>query len=85
MKTRSHQRHISMLGINEIPSCNREKQTIMATYQLDIDQAIKIPHDFNQTQEPNLFKVVEATLANYEDKKKVRVKCTRCNRWFSLV
>ena len=36
-------------------------------------------------QEPNLFKVVEVTLANYEDKKKVRVECTRCNRWFSLV
>ena len=36
-------------------------------------------------QEPNLFKAVEATLANYEDKKKVRVECTRCNRWFSLV
>ena len=29
--------------------------------------------------------MVEATLANYEDKKKVRVECTRCNRWFSLV
>ena len=32
-----------------------------------------------------MFKVVEETLANYEDKKKVRVECTRCNRWFSLV
>ena len=28
---------------------------------------------------------MEATLANYKDKKKVRVECTRCNRWFSLV
>ena len=28
---------------------------------------------------------MEATLANYEDKEKVRVECTRCNRWFSLV
>lgn len=85
MKTGSHQRHISMLGINEIPSCNREKQTTVARDQLEIDQAIKLLVDFNQTQEPNLFKVVEETLANYEDKKKVRVECTRCNRWFSLV
>ena len=29
--------------------------------------------------------MAKATLANYEDKKKVRVECTRCNRWFSLV
>ena len=57
----------------------------MARDQLEIDQAIKLLHDFNQKQEPNLFKVVEATLANYEDKKKLRVECTRCNRWFSLV
>ena len=88
MKTGSHQRQISMLGINEmceIPSGNKEKQTTVARDQLEIDQAIKLLHDFNQTQEPNLFKVVEATLANYEDKKKVRVECTRCNRWFSLV
>ena len=28
---------------------------------------------------------MEETLANYEDNKKVRVECTRCNRWFSLV
>ena len=32
-----------------------------------------------------MFKVVEGTLANYEDRKKVRVECTRCNRWFALV
>ena len=76
IKTWSHQRHISMLGINQIPSHNREKKTTMARDQLDIDQEIKILHDFNQTQEPNFFKVVEATLANYEDKKKVRVECT---------
>ena len=44
----------------------------MASNQLEIDQEIKLLHDFNQTQEPNLFKVVEATLANYEDKKKLR-------------
>ena len=77
MKIGSHQHHISMLGINEIPSCNKEEITTMARDQLDIDQAIKIIHDFNQTQEPNLFKVVEETLANYQDKKKVRVECTR--------
>ena len=65
-----------MLGINEIPSGNKEKQTTMARDQLEIDQAIKLPHDFNQNQEPNLLKVVEETLANYEDKKKVRVECT---------
>ena len=50
MKTGSHKRHISMLGINEIPSCNIEKHKTMAIYQLEIDQAIKILHDFNQTQ-----------------------------------
>ena len=76
MKIGSNQRHISMFGINEIASCNREDMTIMAIDQLEIDQAIKLLHDFNQTHEPNLFKVVEATLANYEDKKKVRVECT---------
>ena len=93
VKSKTHQRHISMLGTNEIPSCNKEKQTTVAREKLEIDQAIKLLHDFNQKQEPNLFKVVEATLANYEDKKKVRVECTRCNRvectrcnrWFSLV
>ena len=41
----------------------------MARYQLEINQEIKILHDFNQKQEPNLFKVVEETLANYEDNK----------------
>lgn len=41
--------------------------------------------DFNKTQEPNLFKVVEATPANYKDMKKVRVECTWCNKWFCLV
>ena len=59
-----------MLGINEIPSCNREEMTTMARDQLDIDQAIKLLHDFNQMQNPNLFKVVEEILAKYEDKKK---------------
>ena len=29
--------------------------------------------------------MVEGGIANYEDKKKVRVECTQCNRWFSLV
>ena len=38
MKTTTHQRHISMLGINEIPSCNKEKQTTVARDQLEIDQ-----------------------------------------------
>ena len=70
MKTGSHQCQISMLGINEIPSGNKEKQKTVARDQLEIDQAIKLLHNFNQMQEPNLFKVVEATLANYEDKKK---------------
>ena len=55
MKTGSHQHHISMLGINEISSCNREKQTTVDRYQLEIDHAIKILHDFNQTQESNFF------------------------------
>ena len=77
MKTGSHQRHISMLGINEIHSCNKEKTTTIDRDQLEIDQAIKLNlYDFNQMQEPNFFKVVEETLANYEDKKKVRVECT---------
>lgn len=58
MKTGTHQCHMSMLGINEIPSCNKEKQTTVARDQLEIDQAIKLLHDFNQKQEPNLFKVV---------------------------
>ena len=62
-----------MLQINETPSCNIEEMTTMARDQLEIDQEIKILHDFNQMQEPNLFKVVEETLGNYEDKKKVRV------------
>ena len=70
MKTGSHQRQISMLGINEIPSGNKENHTTVARDQLEIDQEIKLIHDFNQTQEPNLFKVVKATPANYEDKKK---------------
>ena len=74
-----------MLGSIEYPSYNREEKTTMTRDRLDIDQAIKLLHDFNQTQEPNLFKVVEATLANYEEKKKIRVECTRCNRWFYLV
>ena len=29
--------------------------------------------------------MVEATLARYEDKRKVKVECTRCNKWFYLV
>ena len=29
--------------------------------------------------------MIEATLANYKDKKNVRVECTLSNRWFSLV
>ena len=56
MKTGSHQLHISMLGINEIPTCNREKKTPMARDQLEIDQAIKILHDFNQTKKPNFLR-----------------------------
>lgn len=28
---------------------------------------------------------MEETLANYKDMKKVRVECTRCNKWFCLV
>ena len=50
-----------------------------------IDQSIKLLDDFKKTQEPNLFKVVEETLADYTDMKKVRVECTRCNKWFFLV
>lgn len=53
--------------------------------RFEIDQAIKLLDDFNKTQDPNLFKVVEATVANYKDKKKVRVECIRCNKWFCLV
>ena len=37
MKIGSHQRHISMLGINEIPSFNRENNTTIDIHQLDID------------------------------------------------
>jgi hypothetical protein len=32
-----------------------------------------------------LFKIVEETLAEYEDKRKVTLECTWCNKWFSLV
>ena len=28
---------------------------------------------------------MEATLAGYEDNRKVKVECTRCNKWFYLV
>jgi len=49
---------------------------MMVGDQFRIDQAIKLLDDFNKTQEPNLFKVVEATLADYKDMKKVRVECT---------
>ncbi len=76
MKTGTHQHHISMLGVHKIPSCNKEKKTTVARDQLEIDQEIKLLHDFNQKQENNLFRVVEEILANYEDKKKVRVECT---------
>lgn len=57
----------------------------MVRDRFEIDQAIKLLDDFNKTQEPNLFKVVQATLAGYGDKKKVRVGCTQCNKWFCLV
>jgi len=50
-----------------------------------IDEAIKFLDDFNETQEPNLFKVVESTLTDYNDLKKVRVECTQCHKWFRLV
>ena len=74
-----------MLSGSEIPSCNEVQQTVMVGDQFHIDQAIKLLDDFNKTQEPNLFKVVEATLADYKDMEKVRVGCTRCNIWFCLV
>ena len=53
--------------------------------QFEIDQAIKLLDDFNKTQDLNLFKVVKATLAGYEDNRKVKVECTWCNKWFYLV
>ena len=46
---------------------------MMVGDQFHIDQEIKLLDDFNKTQEPNLFNVVEATLADYKDMKKVRV------------
>jgi uncharacterized membrane-anchored protein YjiN (DUF445 family) len=85
MKTRAHQRNISRVGSSETPSCNIERKTSMVGDRIEIDKAIKILDDFNKTQDPNLFKVVEATLAGYEDKRKVKVECTRCNKWFYLV
>ena len=57
----------------------------MVRDQFHIDQAINLLDDFNKTQEPNLFKVVEATLADYKDMKKVRVECAQCNKCFFLV
>lgn len=29
--------------------------------------------------------MVEATLVDYKDMKKVRLECARCNKWFCLV
>lgn len=66
-------------------SISIEKKIIVVRVRFEIDQAIKLLDDFNKTQEPNLFKVVEATLVGYEDRKKVRVKYTLCNKWFSFV
>jgi len=85
MKTTSHQQRLSMPSGSEIPSCKKVQQTTVVGDRFHIDQAIKLLDDFNKTQEPNLFKVVEATLADYKDMKKVRVECTRCNKWFCLV
>ena len=85
METRAHQQRLSMPSGSEIPSCNKVQQTMMVGDQFHIDQAIKHLYDFNKTQEPNLFKVVEETLVDYKDMKKVRVECTQCNKWFCLV
>ena len=62
-----------MLGINEmceIPSGNKEKQTTVARDQLEIDQAIKLLHDFNQTQEPNLSRWWKQHLQTTRTRKK---------------
>ena len=85
MKTWAHQCNISRVGSSETPSCNIERKTSVVGDQFEIDQAIKLLDDFNKTQDPNLFKVVEATLAGYEDKRKLKLECTQCNKWFYLV
>jgi hypothetical protein len=86
IKSTTHQRNILAVGNSQIPSCNDEAtQTTMVGDRFEIEQAIKLLNDFNKTQDPDLFKVVEATLAEYEDKRKVKVECTRCNKWFCLV
>ena len=69
MKTRTHQQRLSMPSCSEIPSCNEVQQIVMVGDQFHIDQSIKLLDDFNKTQEPNLFKVVEAILADYKDTK----------------
>jgi len=64
MKIGAHQQHLSMPSGSEIPSCNEVQKKMIVGDQFHIDQAVKILDDFNKTQEPNLFKVVEETLAN---------------------
>ena len=76
MKIVARQQCLSMQSGSDIPSCNKVQQAMMVGDQFNIDQEIKLLDDFNKTQEPNLFKVVEETLASYEDKIKVRVECT---------
>ena len=60
---------------SEIPSCNKVQKTTVVGDRFCIDQAMKLLDDFNKTQEPNVFKVVEATLVDYKDMKKVTVEC----------
>ena len=85
MKIGAYQCNISRVGSSETTSCNIEGHTKIIGERFDIEKFIKLLDDFNKTQDPNLFKVVEATLAGYEDKRKVKVECKRCNKWFYLV
>ncbi|KAH9292376.1 hypothetical protein KI387_042438, partial [Taxus chinensis] len=85
MKSEKHQHKITTIGNSESPSCNQITPKKVSGDRSEIEHAIKILHDLNKTQDSDLFKVVEATLGEYADKRKVKVECTRCNKWFSLV
>jgi hypothetical protein len=51
-------------------------QTIMVGDRFKIEQEIQFLNHFNKTQNIDLFKIVEETLAEYEDKRKVTLECT---------
>ena len=71
MKIGTHQQCLSMPSGSEIPSCDKVQQITVIVDWFHIDQEIKLLYDFNKKQEHNLFKVVEATLTDYKDMKKV--------------